>query len=220
MSEHHAPSFLQRNSEGKRHAERQVLANWIAANLVSPGTRLFVASGTTAAETAQVVLKSVASVHITTNSVPLAWFFIHLVENGEAAPHVSVAITGGDLRAVTGIIAGKPKIEKGATLLLSPHGLTEKALTGNRDVDLLKPLLNGHRKVIMPVSWSKLNRDGASAVKHLGHWKQVVCQLVVTEQPHKDLKLTDSEYRSGLELLNSIEKTMRGRLKLHRVPLK
>ncbi|MEQ1862179.1 MAG: hypothetical protein ABMA13_19860 [Chthoniobacteraceae bacterium] len=220
MPDHHAPSFLQRHADSKLQIERRILAKWIAGNLVEEGARLFVVSGTTAAAAGEEILQRVDSVHITTNSVPMAWYFIGLVEKGFAAPHVSVSVVGGELRAVTGAIAGKAKPERGATLLISPHGLTAKAITGNRDVDQLKPLVNGHRKVIMPVSWSKLNREAFGVVKHLGHWKRVDCQLVITERPHSSLRLSEEDHRNGIDLLKSVATTMGNRLTIHWLPLK
>lgn len=214
-----APSFLQRRADGRREAERRILAQWIAANLFVPGSRVFVTSGTTVAQTAEEILQWVDSVHIDTNSVPVAWAFMQLVEQRKAAAHAAVAVSGGILRPATGIVDGKVKIDKNTALLFSPHGITRRAITGDRDVDLLRVLLNGRQRVIMPVSWSKLNREGAAIVKHIGHWKQADCQLVITTHPHPDLSLPDIDRRKGKELLDFLQTTMGSRLVVRWVPL-
>lgn len=212
-------SFMQRRSDERRLPETRLIANWVAENLVSRGARLFIVSGSTACETAAVILRQHHDVHVHTNSVPVAWEFMQMTETRQLAPNATVSIMGGELRAVTGAIAGHVESEEGVTLIFAPHGLTEKAITGNRDVDEIKALVDGHQKIIMLVSWTKLGRPGRVAVKHYGHWKQVDCQLVVTNQPHPTLGLTEEQKERGEAILETMTKAMGDRLKVHRVPL-
>jgi hypothetical protein len=219
MQPHAAPpSFYQRDAETRRHAERQALAEWVAEKMVDAGDRLFITTGTTVAKTAELILRKKAT-HITTNSVPVAALFMRLVEDKEVAPYTTLIVCGGELRAATGMIAGQPKLDPTATLVYSPHGLTEKAVTGDRDVEQLRFLFNGLRHVIMPVSWAKLNRQGSDIVKHIGHWKKTECEIVITDTPHPSLGLEPEFVADGERLLGRLSEVLQDRLKIHRVPM-
>lgn len=219
MNLNRSNSFIQRQNDVLRQSETQALANYIGNQMVPNGSRVFIVSGTTACATAEVLLKKIRDLHIMTNSVPVAWRFMQMVEDGKEAPHVTVSITGGDVRAVTGAIAGKTKTEtdSSATLIFAPHGLTEKGIVGNRDVDQIKKLVDVHRQVIMPVSWTKLGRPGSEAIKHWGHWKQVSCQLVLTDKPPLSLNISNEQRDKGEQLLLHAQNIMGANLKVHRV---
>ncbi|HYF34911.1 MAG TPA: hypothetical protein VD994_06420 [Prosthecobacter sp.] len=218
MIDNRSTSFLQRSRDSSRQAERRALAEWVAKNLISQGARLFVVSGTTAKETAEMILRQVRDVHIQTNSVPVTGMFMQLVEEGLAAPYATVSIIGGEVRPETGAVAGKVEPDAAATLLFSPHGVTEKGLVGNRDVDQIKPLVGMFRRVIMPVSWLKLGAPGTHSIKHFGHWKQVRCHMVVTDTPHVDLGLSEDAVARGNSLLKSVQDAMGERLTISRIP--
>lgn len=194
-----------------------MLADYVGRHLIPPGSRVFIVSGTTACETARVILKKVRDVHVFTNSVPVAWNFMEMVERGECAPHVTVSTIGGEVRAVTGAISGKPETDRAATLIFAPHGLTEKAIVGNRDVDEIKKLVDIHQNVIMPVSWSKFGRAGSYPIKHYGHWKQVNCQMVLMDRPHPSLGLSEKDQEIVEGLLLQIQDAMGSRLRIHRL---
>ncbi len=217
------PSYLRRSSETRRAKERGLLAGWIAQNreLIAPGARIFSASGTTSSEATALILQQVPEVHVWTNSIPVAWKFMELVEEGLAAPHVAVSLCGGDVRAVTGAVAGKHRCEKSASLIFSPHGLTDKGVVGDRDVDQLRLLVSGHMKIIMPISWYKLNRDGKEIVKHYGHWKKQAgrrCDLVLLEEPPEELGISGQRLREAERLLSVLPELMGSSLVIHRVP--
>ncbi len=210
-----ALSFLDRAADDVRRSETELLGRWVAGHLIGEGTHLWVTSGTTICRTAVCILEKVRKVHVTTNSVPVAWEFMQLMEKGKLATYATVSVVGGEVRPVTGAIASKQMIDDSTTLLYSPHGLVEKAIVGNRDIDQIKPLVDAHRRVIMPISWQKLGNPGNEVIKYYGHWKRVECDLVLTKEPLEGLGLSGERIDKARHILDLIKKALGSRLRIH-----
>ena len=214
-------SLLRRIKNKRRKRESQILGEWISENLIVDGAFLFVVSGSTTYWIAEQTLKEKDSVHINTNSIPVAWRAMELEEAGKLAPGASVRVLEGVVREVTGAIAFNqaPKDKNDSILLYSPHGLTKTALVGNRDVEHIQVLLKAHKRVIMPISWEKLITNGSEKIKSYGHWKKVKCDLVLTDKPIPDLKFSTADKKEATQNLNQIKKKMGNRLVIRRVPI-
>ena len=221
MSLHRATSFLQRSQDPVRARETAALAEYAVRHLLSPGSLLFIISGTTAARVAELALQSIPRVRISTNSVPVAYKFMQLEEAGHCAQHASVHLTHGKVSSVTGAILaeGRRKVvpDPNATLVFSPHGITDKGLAGDTDVDEIKFWVDRHQRFILPVSWTKLLKQGKHKIKSFKQWKNASCDLLITDEPHPGFALPPETIDKARSLLADIQQIMGQQLRVHQV---
>lgn len=205
-------NFLKRLDLNLEPGEKRSLADHITKNLIKKGDHVFLAVGTTVYRIAERLMKKVSNLKVSTNCVPIAQLYLILEKEGTLAARVEMEVIGGDVNVVTSVIdhidcRGKCS---SSVMIWTPHGITEDGLKSENHARVTKDLFEMHQTVIFPLTYSKLNREGADRVKSLG-WmgnqiKKGKKKYIVVLPNHVPKKATEKEIREWEKLLKILEK--------------
>ena len=169
----HSPNFLVRLDDKSEAEEKRALADYFVSRIV-PGIRghLFLAVGTTVYTIAEELFRHVSNIKLFTNCIPIAYRYLELARDKELAEGVVLQVVSGIVDQTTSVIAtAARRTNRNATkaLVWTPHGLSPKGLMGEHHIEVTKRLVAMHKRILMPVTYSKLGREGSEMIKFIGY---------------------------------------------------
>jgi|GEM_PF-4437993 len=149
--------------------EKTGLATFVAKELIENEDTLFFATGTTCYQTASQAMQMYGGLRIVTNSVHIAHLYSELHKDGRLGLNNVLRVPAGAVRVETGIIEHRRLNDmKGAKLFVSPHGIDEKGVSGDRDVPTIKNAITSCGNVFFLATSRKFGKRGTHVVRSIG----------------------------------------------------
>ncbi len=175
-------------------AEKETIAR-LCAGLVQPGQTVIVDAGTTAFQVARQLESEGKSLHIVTNSLPVANLFA-------SSSRTEVIVSGGVIYPRLGVLVGPLAVEVFSktyadVAIMSGGGITVEGVTNSHAllIDIQRAMIGAATRVIFCFDHTKLGRRSVAHVCEIGSIDTVVTDAAAPTE------LVEALRREGLEVL-------------------